>query len=744
MKLSYFKYLALATACIPCYVFSQDLIDPYKDYSGMSILTDIKYPPPYGYNAANPNNFSFYPEFRSPYACTQYIGEYMIFLNEHLWNKSSAFSQLAKTYSIEAVSFPFTVPCWDQPSSCAYPIYGSNSERILMMPDDLFDITTAKWGNLHNKYSSQFILSPQTNSFFISDAGMLVTRQFVLDNNHPIISFNGGMYPHTVLKHTIYLHCTSSYSSDVIASFSFYFDNTRGRMRYYPFQADNGQQLVDCAKWDVGFKPEILIDPDELNNILYTINDNSNWFDGGTINYFPFDESSNIYCTNFNPNIADLYANTFSSNPLNSLERQISFPLNVYTPPFSLSSSLLRGSNTRDLAGYILNSNTLQPRPGVKQIYTIDKSIDFTLINPSEKVIFNPSEVRITADPLTPAGTNPPIEVNFPNDYTFKTILGRYPSVQQVYDANSDPQNGGPYADLGRVPVPVNASELPPTTSNPSDYPELMWDDPLTVDANNFYSDERYGYYYIEENSTLNIGTCVKLFDARFACYPGGTMRFTDYSQILGFEDIDNNFGRYKIRGEGGAVLRNYKHIQYVQNGNIFQTTPLEYIATSEIIAGENVDPDTDQPTGLFDIKAGANVTFIAGNHIQLSSGFQVSGGTFHAYVNSNLPFPELCIANNTQNNGNRLQTTQNKIYLRSEASISPNPNHGSFKITLNSDSKLSLFSLYDVTGRCVYQKENLDVKFYQINLDPNISGMMLGKTIDCKGNVYFNKIIIE
>ncbi len=223
-------------------------------------------------------------------------------------------------------------------------------------------------------------------------------------------------------------------------------------------------------------------------------------------------------------------------------------------------------------------------------------------------------------------------------------------------------------------------------------------------------------------------------------------MRFNDYSQILGYEDKDNNYGRYKIRGEGGAILRNYSQVQNVQNGNIFQSIPLNYIATSHIIAGENVDPDTDQPTGIYEIKAGADVTFTAGDYIHLKDGFYVSGGTFHAVINENLPIPGICYTNNIQNGGNRAmqQLSIGQTSDLSNISVLPNPNHGTFTISMNGNNDINAVSLLDITGRCVYFQNKLNEKSLQIQLNSDQSGLFIAKVENDIGEIKMIKVIVE
>lgn len=471
----------------------------------------------------------------------------------------------------------------------------------------------------------------------------------------------------------------------------------------------------------------------------FEVASNNSWIDGGVLNYMDISiEPSSCSSSNYFP--ASLPDNfyTYGNEPIYGL------------PPWnSLLNASLRNGHGTALAGYsFFNPGINIPNNdfiGMKQDYFINSSINLYDINTTPKEIYNPSEVHIDPDAGDQQGLNLPIEVIFPEGYTFKTILGRYPSYQQVLDASNDPQNGY-YNDMRDIPVPVDAATRPWTTNQPEDYPEVMWDDPVTQIVDGFYNDERFGYYYIANKATLSVSECVKLFDARFAVNPGGTMRFNDYSQILGHEDTDANLGRYKIRGEGGAVLRNFSPVQYVQNGDIFQSIPLNYIATSHIIAGENVDPDTDQPIGTYEIKAGADVTFTAGDYIHLKDGFYVSGGDFHAVIDENLPAPMICYDNSGQNGGNRLQ--QQAVSPQSGnsnfISIAPSPNQGVFTININGFNFINDVSLFDLSGRIIYHKKELHAKSHEIQLVLNKKGLMIAKIVDDKGQTQMKKVIVE
>ena len=198
-------------------IYGQDLINPYQNFDntllfqvpGSTLLNcKYQYPPQTNYNATNPNHFLYTPSQRD-FMASSYLGEYQIVLNEFPWFKNLIFRPLAKTFKIEAASFPFTMPCWDQPSSCTYPSYGTLNQRSLYMPDDVYDGLSVKWGNLYNSHIGNFNLVEK----WISEPATLVTRQFNVD---PVQTPISVFYPHTILKHTIYLHCDVNYFSDIV------------------------------------------------------------------------------------------------------------------------------------------------------------------------------------------------------------------------------------------------------------------------------------------------------------------------------------------------------------------------------------------------------------------------------------------------------------------------------------------------------------------------------------------------
>lgn len=707
---------------------SQHILNPYEDFTNQAISV----PFPKVENQANQLVYNSYlPGFGNGYT-----GEYMIAIREHPF---SPFYNNALTYKIETVSFPFTLNCFNDPGNCAYPVL-PEFERNMTMPDEPYDAVRKVWGGSTNL--KEVLFNVRENGEIELGAGYAGARWSGSDGiPDGLVSlsfysstpnFQDYLHPHTVLKHTVYLHCSSSYTSPVIDSIVWIYDNTRGRMRNYPFKNSN-QPGGSAISHDVVFMPQV-ISKTEADH-YYNETENGAWYPGGTINYFPFDNQSwNSVCS---ANAAYFPSQDFEEfryydNGTNTYSDNYG-----YTAPYALNACFLRDGNGSTPAGYkidLLNTNNItipSYHYGIKHTYYIDRSIDLSVINPDEKVIYNPSEVIVDPDAGNPQANNAPIEIVFPAGYTFKTILGRYPSYQQVQDAKNDPQNGWAYlSDERQVPVPVNAADLPPSPgTNPAvDYPEVMWDDPNTPVTDNFYNDERYGYYYLQDKSTVKVERCVKIYDARFVVNQGAALVFDDYSQLLGFENKTingaNNYGRIKIRGTGGAVLRNNAEVQYVQNGIISQPHPLHYKARQILEAGDAVDPDTDQPQGNYDVQTGADVTFEAGDVIHLTNGFQVSGGSFSAFTNTNIPDFPVCY------DAQRIMSNQPKDYkpkpqaIVQDFTIAPNPSStGIFNIRFRNLPANGELSVFNSMGAEVKRMDNIQ----QTSLTVSVEGMAKG-----------------
>lgn len=541
------------------------------------------------------------------------------------------------SYHFETVSFPFIVECsFSGTGDCTQATPCSTHTRNLQLPQedashftyipndhcfqyqylvnnsatDKFYLKTPEY-NVLGPFSSGNMGPPPHNAHTLASAGFIRTTG---------LGFSRNVIPHSIIKPVIKIHCGEDETYPVISEISFYYDNTRGRMRYYPFNECNEDFNTSPSEYDVIFAPEYLIGSDIYYNTFDT-----DILEDGTLNYYPFSEitptagcNSNILpdinSSLYNPYfLRDYYINNYP-NPVtraNVMYGDIyNNSTNIFPNPYTLFSSPLRNSSGKVLAGYELNGSSIVTKPGIHHSYFIDQNTDLTIINPSEREIYNPSEATITANNLV-----------FPENYTFRTIRGVYPSPAEVaaaqipengYDANTDPRLVCAVTDL--------------TSENPDDAINF----PLSAQpaTKHLYASR----YYMENGSKLTIQNCVRLFDCTFDVKQGATLVFDDYPTHFGKEDHsfinDRGITRFKIQTLGGAVLRNFADVQYLQNGDITQTIPLHYKAMYEIYAGRSVDPDTDVPQQDYIIRSGADVTMQAGTAIYLEDGFTAEYGS--------------------------------------------------------------------------------------------------------------------
>jgi hypothetical protein len=427
-----------------------------------------------------------------------YTGEYQIFLQEgsvpHYWTTRIPLQNNAISYKVELVSFPFTTNC----VNC----YGTGAvnatDRVLKMPDN----TTYPYDPLENAWirnGSSFPAPPLGATYEVrllnkyegeygivggySDPSSLISIMLIGTNNIQYIEPNRKLYPHSVLKHTLYMHCSSDATTPKVDSFSFVLDHTRGRMRNYPFCEFNNSTTGN-REYDIGIVPSIIdgsYDPSYPSYSLFDL-----------IDYFPHAPYDNI-CQDHIPE-----------------DISTALPLQYIRPaPYSQVQTILSNAQTDNAAGLTAAG---VPLDGIAHEYIIDRPIDLTIINPSEKIIYNPSEVSIDLN-LTGTGQ----VLIFPSGYTFKTVSGIYPTQAQV--AAADPNNLYLY-DI----------DNPVTTT-------LACDD---VGAN----EGVFSYYYVKSGSTLNIMPCVNIYDTKIIVETGATVNY----------DANSLRGNYSIVSTGGTI----------------------------------------------------------------------------------------------------------------------------------------------------------------------------------------------
>ncbi len=686
------------------YAFSQNVINPYQTISPLNIANNLTIYPPSWYDF----NFTQIPySWGNRSTISGYAGEYEINLKLHPWNEYLNIGPgygLYLTYGMEAVSFPFMPECTFNATGCSALI--GTSTRDLVMPADAYNSDPNNpqgWGLLSNilPFPRRF------NNNIQALASEAFAQVLIVSNNY------AKVLPHTVIKHTVYVHCqplsTSPPTAPVIYSFSWLYDNTRGRMRYYPFCNCNCD-LCNETEYDVFFEPELLINYQGHN---FNETDNQIIMSNGTINYFPFNELANLQPCTEPETLLPVSFSTYMSG----LSTGAPFYNFIYFPPYSLVSAPLLQHRGKNIAGYQedpINNTQVQAMNGLKHSYYIDRNIDMTVVNPIEKNIYNPSEVTFTS------GAN---NFHFPSGYSFKTVRGVYPTVAEV-TADNILANGGPF-DERNVPI---RTDLRCENIN---YPH----DPL-IPAHSVYA----SIYKLTDLSQVTIEPCVKIFDATFDVQPGGTLLFDDYPNTL-------NPDRFKVLGNGGAIAKNLSPIQYLQNTTVTQPQQINYTAFNAIYAGTAVDPDPTVAPNPYILDAGSHVSFISEGDIYLKGGFDALAGSSFDAITGTLAIPTPCDPP-PPSNGNRISpstTTTNKgritgTSLSNQLQVYPNPGSGIFYAELNKPSTTLTWKVLDLFGREIKTGSGQSNKT-EINLEGTPTGIYyLQAEVD--GKIYQEKLV--
>ncbi len=418
------------------------------------------------YNPIVDSIVTTYGEDSNYYAFT---GEYQIFSNLlESWEAASSLGY-SISYKIEPVSFPFTPDCSN--GDCGN---SSSSTRDLVL------IGSYVYGdyNFHRALDTMSSYSTLLSNKFTNTAPPGGMRDFI---------------PHTVLKHTLFLHFGASVNSPVVDSFVFLLDHTRGFMSEYPFRNDNDES--DPAEHDVTIFPWFIYTHND--SFLTVPNQGTNFMN--TVDYFPFPDAHY-----FPDSLIPAWLMVPQPNTPNIYLAPEYF---LHPSPYSLVGVLVANYAWDPFAG--LQSQVVMGH--APHTYYIDTAMDLTTINPRERIIYNPSAVYITAaDPIV-----------FPSGYTFMTVGGKYPTKIQVEAIDSDTM----YADLREVPVIGAALNL---TDNPNT---------TAVDS--------MSYYYVTAGCTLRIEPCVTIYDATIVVQTGGRIEL----------DTNGVGGNYILLVDSGGVL---------------------------------------------------------------------------------------------------------------------------------------------------------------------------------------------
>jgi hypothetical protein len=412
---------------------------------------------------------------------SNYEGEYQIHLKDWLYWIDPMAKEVM--YRIEVVSFPFT-PKDEVPQV---------GDRTMVMPalesfgrvDEGVDCSGWAWErNVPGATNPRNLMRSVSGRMSTTNAGTnnVMSRPAALASTmfHAVSvagcgpdSINRQWLPHAVLKHTLIVLDGDGTPLD---SVSWVYDNTRGRMRNYPFaEWYEGQS----QSWDVVFRPVLLHDPAGSGH-PYDATGNGSWYveDGSadsTANYFP-------------PVAPGPGGQVFPVDPSTA-----TYPDDAYLhpPPYAMLEAPLLNISGNGYAGYHPDVNGHQETFfagdtawDVPHIYVIDKPIDLRTINVAERIIYNPSEVLIEMAPAYTGDT-----LVFPSGYTFKTVHGVHPSVSAVLATDPD----GLYPDPLIAPVPSTLGDSSST-------------------------------YFVKSGNTLRIEPCVTIMDAYIVVEDGETL----------------------------------------------------------------------------------------------------------------------------------------------------------------------------------------------------------------------------
>ncbi len=601
---------------------SQDVVNNYIDWTG---INHDDYARPYGiYDGGY---------FRRLYG---YEGEFLITAEQLPWADPNRFlgnlaaidiNNLIMTFDIELVSFPFSMDCAFEPGC-----NDGGSLRILDVPSD------GLYNPLYNRWDYSVSLPTNASGLYNKIQSKVFERQYgpagellfaMNDQSIPLVLSSVGfvrpgfdisrlVIPHSVLKITISVHCGQFATDPVLDQFNLYVDLTRGMMRRYPFTVSNSSVSPSPSQYDVTIRPVICQPLSSASSYTdapfceYSIYDPSSTCDsyssikGDVCNMHPFVPADDDFCQILYNAYADVRSvnDIFEYNP---------GPGSRYVEHLSIPDrSIIVSTGIRDASGKAPSGfenvgGVLQAQnaPIVHQ-YTVNRNIDLTKINPSEMVIYNPSEVSISANNLT-----------FPSGYTFKTISGTYPFLPDLLQQSADPLNGGPYNTTDPY-SPNYISKLPNQTD-------------LFVDFNSTGSyptqDHRYSsIYHIESNAKVTIEPCVSLYDMVFDVKPNSELYFQNWTTN------QKNINRYKIDFNGGKVRKGAPQWKF-QNNTVADRI-LAWDSESFILAGRYVDPGSTH--GNYVLESGSQTLFKANDYIELEHGFEAKEGSeFYASIDN-------------------------------------------------------------------------------------------------------------
>ena len=370
-----------------------------------------------------------------------------------------------RSWRIEVVSFPFVS---DKPRTLA----ADSLTRLLTAVLDTANFPLTRTGDLHGQE-----LGSSSYAVDINQPLTLVSNSFTA--NAPA-SPGTEFLPHTILRHTLYIHATDQPNSRKIDSIAFILDHTRGGMRRYPFRDTNYDGTSTAGSHDVAIRMEVIL-PDSTHAAGNALN---------TLNYFPGEVDFTPMINEFD----EVFCNV-PSPPCTETSLEPAF----YARPSAYSYLRIRLQMQEGCqlpAGFQedpVNPDLLIQTQGILHHYFVEENLDLTRINPSERIIYNPSQVYIEADSLV-----------FPSGYTFQTVRGLYPTEAEVDTSSWCEPEGVP------APYVFVSTDLEPSQyilrSGSHVYAQpcvFLYDMTVRVDTGavfSFYPEGTYGNYTLIAN----------------------------------------------------------------------------------------------------------------------------------------------------------------------------------------------------------------------------------------------------
>jgi hypothetical protein len=256
-------------------------------------------------------------------------------------------------------------------------------------------------------------------------------------------------------------------------------------MNEYPFDVPTRSGILLTPEIDVTFRPTFNDFGGAIPYPPYSWSENgaNDYYDSGlnhnygSINYFPAEEIIDPeICEDYNLYYYDGYVGLgeFISKHVSG-EYKSFF---VHPPPYALLDAPLLNYQGNCYAGY---RNDGQKIDGFGQTYEINYAFDLSIINPSEKIIYNPSEVDINCD------------FTFPCGYQFRTLHGKYPDRKEL-----------------------EAREFPPAYWDEIPGFDFEFDKDYPIPVNDSTNSNPISIYNIQKGKTLTFVPPIIIMDARF------------------------------------------------------------------------------------------------------------------------------------------------------------------------------------------------------------------------------------